>query len=230
MSRSCQSGWFSKAGLGVAAQEPGQAGDPLGQDRVALVGHRRAALLAGPERLLELADLGVLEVPDLGREALQGAAGDGDRGEQRRVAVALDDLGRDRVDGAGRDRPAPPPRDPGRGGCTCRPGPEILPVAISSTAAASRVRSRSSSKAQPASFSPSVVGSACTEWVRPIITVPASARARATRAAMSASQSATRRSAGGLELQGQGRVDDVAAGQAEVEVAALRARPSRRPG
>ena len=56
---------------GVAAQQPGQTGDPLGQDRVALVGHRAGALLAAPERLLELADLGVLEVADLGRDALQ---------------------------------------------------------------------------------------------------------------------------------------------------------------
>ena len=73
-------------------------------------------------------------------------------------------------------------------------GPEILPVATSSTAAASRRRSRSISNAQPAIFSPSVVGSAWTEWVRPIITVPASARARATRAAISASASASSRS------------------------------------
>ena len=93
MSRSCHSGWFSKRGLGVAAQQAGQAGDPLGEDRVALVGHRRAALLAGPERLHELADLGVLEVADLGREALQRAAGDRDRGQERGVPVALDDLG-----------------------------------------------------------------------------------------------------------------------------------------
>ena len=85
-------------GLGVAAQQAGQAGDPLGQDRVALVGHRAGALLAGLERLLELADLGVLEVADLGRDALQRAAQDGDRREQGRVAVALDDLGADRVD------------------------------------------------------------------------------------------------------------------------------------
>ena len=63
---------------GVAAEEPGEAGDPLGQDRVALVGHRAAALLAGLERLLDLADLRVLEVADLGREPLQRAAGDGD--------------------------------------------------------------------------------------------------------------------------------------------------------
>ena len=60
----------------VAAQQPGEPGDPLGQDRVALVGHRARALLAGLERLLELADLGVLEVADLGREALERAAED----------------------------------------------------------------------------------------------------------------------------------------------------------
>ena len=84
-------------GVGVAAQQPGETGDPLGQDRVALVGHRRRALLAGLERLLDLADLGVLEVADLGREALQRATDDGDRGQQRGVAVALDDLGADRV-------------------------------------------------------------------------------------------------------------------------------------
>ena len=60
--------------LGVAAQQPGEAGDPLGEDRVALVGHRARALLAGAERLLDLADLGVLEVADLGREPLDRAA------------------------------------------------------------------------------------------------------------------------------------------------------------
>ena len=92
MSRSCQSGWFLERRVGVAAQQPGQAGDPLGQDRVALVGHRRAALLAGPERLLDLGDLGVLEVPDLRGEPFERAAGDGDRGQDRGVAVALDDL------------------------------------------------------------------------------------------------------------------------------------------
>ena len=84
-------------GLGVPAQEPGEAGDPLGQDRIALVRHRRRALLAGAERLLDLADLGVLQVPDLGGEALERPAEHGDRGEQRRVPVALDDLGADRV-------------------------------------------------------------------------------------------------------------------------------------
>ena len=84
-------------GDGVAAEQPGEAGDPLREDRVPLVGHRARALLARLERLHHLADLGVLEVPDLGREPLQRAAEDRDRRHQRRVPVALDDLGADRV-------------------------------------------------------------------------------------------------------------------------------------
>ncbi len=84
-------------GLGVAAEEPGQPGDPLCEDRIALMGHRRAALLAGPERLHDLADLGVLEFADLGREPLERAAGDGDGRDERGVAVTLDDLRADRV-------------------------------------------------------------------------------------------------------------------------------------
>src|SRR5688572_25668032 len=77
---------------GIAAEEPRQTRDPFRQDRVALVGHRRAALLTGLERLLELADLGVLEVPDLRREALEAAAQDRHRAEERGMPVALDDL------------------------------------------------------------------------------------------------------------------------------------------
>ena len=57
MSRSCQSATSSRPADEVAAQHPGQAAQPLGQDRVALVGHGRAALLARLERLLDLADL-----------------------------------------------------------------------------------------------------------------------------------------------------------------------------
>jgi hypothetical protein len=79
-------------GRGVAAQQAGHAGDPLAQDGIALVGHRRAALLARPERLHQLADLGVLEVADLGGDAFHRAARNGDRCDQRRVAVPLDDL------------------------------------------------------------------------------------------------------------------------------------------
>ena len=48
-------------------------------DRVALVRHRARALLAGAERLLDLAHLGALQVADLLREALQPGAGERDR-------------------------------------------------------------------------------------------------------------------------------------------------------
>ena len=98
MSRSCQRATFSSARLRVAAQQPRDAGDPLGDDRVALVRHRRRALLlARAERLLDLAHLGALEVADLGGEALEARAGERDRLEQLGVAVARDDLGRDRL-------------------------------------------------------------------------------------------------------------------------------------
>ena len=113
MSRSCQSATFSRPDLGVAAQDPRQAGDPLAGDRVALVRHRRRALLSGPKGLLDLADLGSLQVADLGREALQPRPGECDGREQLRVAVARHDLG-GHVLGADPERLADAPLDRGR--------------------------------------------------------------------------------------------------------------------
>ena len=85
---------------GVAAEHAREAADPLADDRVALVRHRRGALLrALTEGLLHFAHLGALEVADLGREPLEPRAGERDRRQQRRVAVACDDLGRDRLRG-----------------------------------------------------------------------------------------------------------------------------------
>ena len=71
MSRSCQSATFSRPTTRVAAHDARQPADPLGHDRVALVRHRRRALLAAAERLLDLAHLGAREVADLEREALE---------------------------------------------------------------------------------------------------------------------------------------------------------------
>ena len=99
MSRSCHSATSSSARLGVAAEHAREAGDALGRDRVALVRHRARALLAGAERLLHLADLGALEVADLGREALQPGARERDRLQHLGVAVARHDLGGDRLAG-----------------------------------------------------------------------------------------------------------------------------------
>ena len=60
-------------GAEVAAQQAGQPAQALGEDRVALVRHGRAALLAGAEGLLRLADLAAGQVADLGAHELDGA-------------------------------------------------------------------------------------------------------------------------------------------------------------
>ena len=59
--------------------------------------HRRGALHALRERLLDLADLGAREVADLGREPLERRRGERERGEQLGVAVARDHLRRERI-------------------------------------------------------------------------------------------------------------------------------------
>ena len=94
-----------EARLRVSAKHPGEPGDPLAEDRVALVRHRRRSLLAGAERLLDLAHLGALEVSDLGREALQPRAGDRDSRQDHGVPVARHHLGRGIL---AREAPAPP--------------------------------------------------------------------------------------------------------------------------
>ncbi len=95
MSRSCQRTMFSNPTWAFAAQHPRQAADPLADDRVLLVRHRRAALLPGRERLAGLAHLAALEVPDLGGEPVKCRAGARQAGEQCRVPVTGDDLGGD---------------------------------------------------------------------------------------------------------------------------------------
>ena len=73
------------------AREPA---DPLGDDGIPLVRHRRRALLAAAERLLYLADLGAGEMPDLEREGVERGRDDRERREELGMAVALEDLGR----------------------------------------------------------------------------------------------------------------------------------------
>ena len=80
-----------------AAHHAGKPGEILGQHRVALVRHRRAALLAGREIFLGLEHFGALQVADFGRQPLDRGGDHAERGEEHRVAVARDDLGRDRL-------------------------------------------------------------------------------------------------------------------------------------
>ena len=132
MSRSCQSATSSSPAMQVAPQDAGQAGQALGGDGVALVGHGRGALLAGREALLDLAHLGALQVAQLDGDQLDrrpdrragpqvlgvAVAGDDLRGRHGRQAergahVALDegiDVG---VRARPRRRACRPPRPPG---------------------------------------------------------------------------------------------------------------------
>ena len=96
MSRSCQSATFSSPVDGCAADDARQPADPLRDDRVPLVRHRRRALLAAAERLLDLAHLGPREVADLEREPLQRRRQQRERVQHLGVAVALEDLRRAR--------------------------------------------------------------------------------------------------------------------------------------
>ncbi|MNN31808.1 hypothetical protein D3C81_1455100 [compost metagenome] len=81
------------------ADQTGQAGQVLGQDRVALVRHGRRALLALVEELLGFEDFGALQVADFHGQALDRRGDDAQGGEVGGVTVARDDLGRDRLDG-----------------------------------------------------------------------------------------------------------------------------------
>ena len=142
MSRSCHSATFSSAAIALRANQARQPGDLLAADRVALVRHRGRALLPARERLLDLADLGLLQAANLERELLERRRQDRQRGHQLGVAIALDDL---RRDGRGR-QPEParrrPPRSTDPGARTCRPRPTVLPTAIVSRARTRRARSR----------------------------------------------------------------------------------------
>ncbi len=80
------------------AHDAGEAGEILRQHRVALVRHRRGALLPRREELLGLAQLGALQMADLDGEPLDRAGDDAERREEHGMAVARDHLGRDRLD------------------------------------------------------------------------------------------------------------------------------------
>jgi hypothetical protein len=79
---------------GVGADEPREADDLLAPNRVALVRHRRRTLLPLAERLLDFADLRLLQPADFERELLERRRGDRERREQLRVAIPLDHLRR----------------------------------------------------------------------------------------------------------------------------------------
>ena len=69
----------------------------LGEDRISLVRHGRAALLLLAKWFEDLPDLAALEVADLGGDPLEGTRHGRQREHEGRVHVARDDLSGDRV-------------------------------------------------------------------------------------------------------------------------------------
>ena len=109
--------------LALARTQPRQADDLLAADRIALVRHRRRALLPLGERLLDLADLGLLQAADLERELLERRRRDRERRQQLGVTVALNHLRRRPAPARGRARGRRRLRSPGAGARTCRRRP-----------------------------------------------------------------------------------------------------------
>ena len=129
----------------IAADHAREAGQILGQHRVALVRHRRAALLPGREIFLGLEHLGALQVADFGRQPLDRRSDHAKRREEHRVAVARDDLGRDRLGASGPSSFATCSSTLGGTLAKVPIAPEIAQVATSSRAATSRSRLRANS-------------------------------------------------------------------------------------
>ncbi len=125
--------------------DPGEAAQVLAQHRVPLVRHRRGTLLAGMEEFFRLPHLGALQVAHFGGQPLDGAGDDAESAEERRVAVARDDLGGDRLRPS---VPVFPPRIPRRCGsrwANVPTAPLMAATATSARAATRRSRLRANS-------------------------------------------------------------------------------------
>ena len=120
MSRSCQSATSSSAGDHRRAHHAGEAGEIFGQHRIALVRHRRRALLAFGEELLGFQHLGALQMTDLGRQPLDRRGDDGERSEDRPRAGRAGLPGSRSARPSGRASPRRKPQPLGRCWRRCR--------------------------------------------------------------------------------------------------------------
>ena len=178
MSRSCHKRDVLERGLEIAAQHARQPAELLGLHRVALVGHRaRALLLALAEGLLDLADLGALQMPDLGRERLDRRADRCARVQHFGVAVARQHLRRGH--GSQPEARANVTLD-GRIDVRVRTdrARQLADGDRRRAPRRSRSRSRRTCSAHSASLAPKVVGSAWMPCVRPTIGVSRNSCAR----------------------------------------------------
>ncbi len=219
MSRSCHSATFSSAAWALPRSTRARPEICSALDRVALVRHRRASPSGRRGRA---------PAP----RAPRCAAGGGSRsrsarGRRRRARSrpAARRGGRGRRPAWRRARARAPgararaPRTRGWSPRRCRPRPRSRRRPTCANARSRRCALRCASKANPASFTPNVVGSACTPWVRPTHSVSdVLARARRERRDELA-RARHEHLAGGAQLQRERGVEHVRGGQAEVDPA-----------
>ena len=220
MSRSCQRTTFSSPTERGRAHDAREPADPLGDLRVALVRHRRGALHALRERLLDLAHLGSREMADLGREPLERRRGQRERGEQLGVAVARDHLRRERI----RLEPEPLAGDPldlgveaGVASRPCRRAGRRGSTRARARAGRGRGRARRPSRRASSRTSSARRGSRACARCRSCGGAPRPAHDRVDRAV----EPGEDQLAGVLDLERERRVDDVRGGEAVVDPATL---------
>src|SRR5437868_15227622 len=88
--------YILKAGLGVRARHSREPANLFRGDRISLVRHCARSLLTRRERLLYLAHLRSLQVPDLERDFFHRGRYDRKRRKKLRITVPLHHLGRNR--------------------------------------------------------------------------------------------------------------------------------------
>ena len=222
MSRSCQSAMFSIAAIALprsSRARPQICSQPIG---LRLCGIADEPFWPLRERLLDLADFGLLQPANLERELLERRAGDGQRRHQLRVPIALDDLRRHRrrlqpepAADVGLDRR----RQVGEGADRAR---NLADARRPRARGAGASMSRCSSAYHSASFRPNVIGSACTPCVRPIIGVCRCSSARVADGLGQRLEVLQDQVARLDHLQRQRGVDDVGRRQAEMQLARRR--------
>src|SRR5438034_5625887 len=80
----------------IAANDTGQAAQPLTGNGIALVGHRRTAFLPFSKKFFNFQHFSPLEMTEFGRPTIDAGSDHGERGHKFRVSVTLHDLGRKR--------------------------------------------------------------------------------------------------------------------------------------
>ena len=98
MSRSCHNVTFSSAGITALRTTRARPVRFSVSTGLRLCGIEELPFCPGEKQLLGLAHFGALQVADLGREIFDRGGDDGQRCEEGGVAVARDDLRRDRLD------------------------------------------------------------------------------------------------------------------------------------